>query len=463
MRNQDRLTFLILLDLVIVMSLIPPSMCADTRDAGNSDKPHVKNIILMISDGCGYNHVDAAAVYQHGRPGAQVYHSFSVRMGMSTYEAGQCYDVEMAWKYFNCVKLESTDSAAAATAMACGMKTYAGAIGVDIDGHPIRNVVECAEEIGKATGVITSVQLSHATPAGFVAHNRSRGDYAGIGKEMISESALDVIMGCGHPLYDNNGEPLAGESLPNYSYVGGADTWRELLEGRAGGDADGDGTPDPWKLIQTREEFEKLAEGDTPARVLGVPEVAGTLQQCRDSNVDAEPFEEPFIDTVPTLEVMTRAALNVLDEDPDGFFLMIEGGAVDWASHVNQSGRMIEEEIDFCNAAKAVVEWVEANSNWAETLVIVTGDHETGYLTGPDSGVKEEGPVWNPLVNKGRGRIPGMQWNSGGHTNSLIPFYANGPQDVLSLFLSRANGFDPIRGAYLDNTSIASVIFYLWQ
>ncbi len=81
----------------------------------------------------------------------------------------------------------------------------------------------------------------------------------------------------------------------------------------------------------------------------------------------ADPYAEPLIDSVPTLEEMTRAALNIVDNDPDGFVLMVEGGAVDWAAHANHSGRVIEEEIDFNHSVEAVVEWVEKNSNWGET------------------------------------------------------------------------------------------------
>ncbi len=83
---------------------------------------------------------------------------------------------------------------------------------------------------------------------------------------------------------------------------------------------------------------------------------------------------------------MTKAALNVLDDDPNGFFIMIEGGAVDWAAHANQSGRLIEEMNDFNKSIEAVIRWIDTNSNWNETLVIITADHETGHLTGPGSG-----------------------------------------------------------------------------
>ena len=168
--------------------------------------------------------------------------------------------------------------------------------------------------------------------------------------------------------------------------------------------------------------------------------------------MDAEPFEASFIETVPTLEEMTQAALNVLDHDPDGFFLMVEGGAIDWASHANQSGRMIEEHTDFEMAVEAVVDWVEKKSKWDETLLIVTGDHETGYLNGPGSD-----PTWEPIVNNGAGIMPGMEWHSGSHSNSLMVLSAIGR--AASLLRRYADEIDPVRGRYLDNTEVANVIF----
>ena len=140
---------------------------------------------------------------------------------------------------------------------------------------------------------------------------------------------------------------------------------------------------------------------------------------------------------------------------PDGFVLMVEGGAVDWAAHANQSGRVIEEEIDFNHSVEAVVEWVEKNSNWGETLVIVTGDHETGYLTGPGSD-----PAWMPLVTNGAGNLPGMEWHSGDHTNSLIPFFVKGRGATLFRKDPQVLS-DPVRGHYIDNTMIAEVLFGL--
>ena len=113
----------------------------------------------------------------------------------------------------------------------------------------------------------------------------------------------------------------------------------------------------------------------------------------------------------------------------------------------------IEEALDFERAVEAVVDWVKENSNWGETVLIITADHETGYLTGPGSD-----PTWEPIVNNGAGNLPGMEWHSGDHTNSLVGLSAKG--DAARLFNRYEEGDDPVRGRYLDNTNIAHVVFW---
>ena len=155
---------------------------------------------------------------------------------------------------------------------------------------------------------------------------------------------------------------------------------------------------------------------------------------------------------------MTRAALNVLAQNQDGFAVVIEGGAVDWAGHDNDMARQIEEQLDFDAAAAAVVDWVNVNDpTWSETLVIVTGDHETGDLWGPDGD-------FDPIVDNGAGELPGHSWQSGDHTNSLVPLYAHGvgaesfgnmvigvDSNMVAGYGLTGTGFD---GSYVDNTSI---------
>jgi len=431
---------------------------------GRSPKQKPKNIILFISDGCGYNHIDAASLYSYGETGQQIYERFPVKYAMSTYSinTGQ-YQPDSAWTEFNYVQRKPTDSAAAATAISTGVKTYNGAIGIDTTHQQLETVAELFEKIDKSTGLVTTVPLSHATPAGFAAHDSSRSNYRSIAQELFFESQLDVLMGTGHPYYDDDGH-VAPDTV--YKYVGGSEIWQALLAGKVDEDANGDGVADNWTFIETLVEFRSLITGETPSRLVAVPQVRSTLQQNRSGDRNAAPFVVPLNQSVPTLAEMTQVALNVLDNDPDGFFVMIEGGAVDWASHANQSGRMIEEEIDFNKAVEAAVAWLNSNSSWDETLIIVTGDHECGYLTGPNSGniVQADSTikaVWQSLVNNGKGNLPGMEWHSGSHTNSLIPLFAHGAGS--DLFHQYADEVDPVRGKYVDNTEIARVLFDLFR
>ncbi len=447
MRN---LNFLALI--VILISAVIFTSC-------ESQPPAPKNIIVLISDGCGFNQVEATSFYEHGKTGMQVYEQFPVTLACTTYPAHSVgYNPDSVWASFDYVRIKPTDSAASGTAIATGVKTYNGALGVDTLKKPVENIVERMENEGKSSGVVSSVFFSHATPAAFLAHNESRSNYAAIAESMVLDSRAEVIMGCGHPWYGDSGEMISDTT---WKFVGGPDLWQAMNEGGVGGDADGDGHDDPWKLIMDRSEFQALAEGNTPERIIGVAKVAATLQQKRKGDVNAEPYAVPFNENVPTLAEMTRGALNVLDNNRRGFFLMIEGGAVDWSGHANQSGRLIEEQAGFNEAVEAVVGWVEQNSNWDETLVVVTSDHETGYLTGPGSDPKNQTAdaiteIWQPIRNNGKGELPGMEWHSGGHTNSLVPFYAKGRGS--ERFAQHVRGTDPVRGPYIDNTGIGKVM-----
>jgi alkaline phosphatase len=417
----------------------------------------------------------AADYYQKGNTNTQQYQSFPVKYAMSHYpvmtggypgalEWNTGYNPKAMWSNFNYAKNDFTESAAAATAMSTGFKTYNNSIGKDINFQNLVNLTQIAKLMNKSAGVISSVEFSHATPAGFVAHNLTRNNYSQIAFEMLLGSRLDVIMGCGNPDYNNSG--ASGHNT--YKYVGDSLAWLGLNAGNSvfyvNGipdtveDCNGDGIRDPWSLIQDRSQFQNLMTGNTPLRVLGVPKVFETLQQSRAGDANANPYVIPLTTTVPTLVEMTKASLNVLDNNPNGFFIMIEGGAIDWAAHSNQKGRVIEEQIDFNNSVDAVIQWVNTNSNWNETMVIVTADHETGYLWGPGSGAPA---TFNPIVNNGQNNLPGMAYFSPEHTNSLVPFFAKGGgSQIFNLFADEA---DSIRGKFIQNSEIAQGIKYLWD
>jgi len=416
--------------------------------ASSADCP--KNIILIIVDGGGINNISAADYYTDGKRSSQLYEKFPVKLSVTTYPAGGSYEPKKAAKNFDYVKFGSTDSAAAATTLATGVKTFNGSIGIDAKENRLENIIERCEKLGLSTGVVTTVQISHATPAGFVAHAQSRSGYEEIADEMINKSGLEVIFGCGNPLFDNSGKNL--NEPGELKYVGGRQMWNSLIEGTAGGDADGDGTADKWTLIQSKQDFINLADGKTPKRVIGIAQAAETLQEKRSGN-SVVPFDVPLNQNVPNLAEMTKAALNVLDDDPDGFFVMIEAGAVDWASHENNSPRMLEEMIDFDGAADAVINWVETKSDWDSTLVIITADHQTGYLTGLDKR--------RFVVNSGKGKMPQMEWNGGSHINAPVFLFAKGQGS--QLFAKQIKGQDPLYGPYIDNTDIPKVIFKILE
>jgi alkaline phosphatase len=446
-----------LLSVLLLVALLVSPLGALAK-GGIQHKPLAKNIIVMVPDGAGFNQVISSDYYRFGQAGAQVFEQFPVQYAMSTYLAGGSYDPALAWSDFNYVKSGYTDSAGAATAMSTGVKTYKNAIGMDLNRQPIQNIVERAEELGKATGMVTTVPFDHATPAGFSTHATDRNDFETISLGMLSTGKLDVIMGAGHPYYDDNAQLWPDPSQNKFAYLSPA-TFNGLLDGTLPvADADGDGVADDaWTVIQDRSEFQSLMSGPTPERVFGLAKVRYTLQQYRAGDHNAAPFDVPFTPNIPTLSEMTKGALNVLDNDPDGFFLMVEGGAVDLAAEENESGRMIEEAVDFDLAVEAVVDWIQANSNWGETLLIVATDHESGYLTGPGSD-----PTWQPIVNNGQGVLPGMEWHYyNTHTNSLVPLFAKGAG--ASLLIPYADQMDPVHGLYLDNADLGKALFQVFD
>ncbi|MBN1105296.1 MAG: alkaline phosphatase [Deltaproteobacteria bacterium] len=451
-----------------------------------------KNVILMISDGQGFNTVLATDFYT-GTPA--VYNSFDVKLGMQTNSANNPlgYNPAAMASNFNYAKTGYTDSASAASAMYAGVKIYDGEVNWNTADQPLTTYFEKAAQAGKSIGALSSVEFSHATPAAVYGHNSSRNNYAALGYEGVYGSNpldgsvpnngsnpqagnnalydslnyngnLKVLMGAGHGDYTDNG---GYDTTRSDNYVGGSAAWNEIKTA----------TPNGWTFVDTKAGFEDVANGiSNPDKLLGVAQVNTTLQQARSN--PAGDFD-PMNTNVPTLETMTRAALNVLDNNSDGFAVMIEGGAVDWANHANQKDRMVEEQVDFNNSVQAVVNYLNANTNgnnWSNTLLIVTADHETGHLWGDGSGtffdvnnngVYDAGVDYAHVKDNGAGVLPGLQFNSGQHTNALVPLFAKGAgSELFANYLAGTDsnlaalyGLDSSwTGQYIDNTAIYNVM-----
>jgi alkaline phosphatase len=369
--------------------------------------------------------------------------------------------------------------------MYTGRKTENGRISSNISGTArLYAVTEKARAMGKSAGAVSSVYISHATPGAWFAHNAGRGNGYAIADEgywgdpnttgTLSDHIdygggfgptlppMDVMIGGGHPAWNDRyvnsaiRDKLAGESGQP-----GAFHFVERIAGRADG---GERLLAAADLVTTTR-LAGLFGGD-----------GGNLEYRLADGSGASPEN-------PTLAEMTTAALQTLARSPQGFMLLVEGGAIDWASHRNDMDRMVGEMIDFNQAVTAVIEWVNDPNNgatWHNTLVIVTGDHETGYLTAAPGAFPDQplGPVneatlaaeqvidggqrrasWDDADGDGvidDGETVYWAWNSGGHTNSLVPLYARGPG--AAAFAVYATGRDPVRGAYLDNTAVAQVI-----
>lgn len=462
-----------------------------------------KNVILMISDGAGFNAFHAASYFEHGKLGEQPYDRFPVHLACTTYMLNfvdaegrllpatrdgsvpegavgprpQFYDPHAMWSDFTYAMGETpylafTDSAAAATVLYTGRKTTDGRLGLDWSAtRELTSIAEVGHALGKATGVVTSVQASHATPAAMWSHEPSRRNYPAIFNKMLFNSGLDVIMGAGHPWHGDDGQLQHdddGKPKPQKDgadYVGGWDTWNAMVAGKA---------PRNLRFIESRADFERLArgEGELPGGVVGIAQAHTTLQYNRPGS--AWQAEDPLNDNVPSLPTMALAALNVLSRNPEGFVLMIEGGAVDWANHGNNLMRMLDEQVDFNRAVGAVVQWIEANGGWEETLLIVTSDHECGMLWGPGTYTDVDGNGrfdpetdkflgWKPVENRGRGQLPGVQYASRNHSNVLVPLWAHGRG--AALFEQLADGVDAkagelwgFDGRYVDNTDVFTVM-----
>lgn len=460
--------FSILFAALLASSALVPAALAQDAPA--------KNVILLISDGAGMQTWNAASYFEFGGLGKQAYDAFDVKVFADTIPLNTANEptmTEAAEVTFDPTALWSdaasdavfkgnlgaypawfagydyaqnfyTDSAAAATALATGHKTYNNAINWSNMDQKLTNIGELAVESGRALGVVTSVQWTHATPAAFLGHNKSRNEYAALAQEIIEAGQATVIMGSGHPYFDNNGKAIEPSEDKAFRYVGGKDLWERLVAGDT-----------PYKLIETKADFEALAAGTLDlgdkTQLLGTVQNSATLQFNR-SGVTAG----NFLDTQPSLVTMAEGALNVLAKDEDGFFLMVEGGAVDWAAHANNLPRIIEEQMDFNHTVKAVVDWVEANSSWEETLVIVTTDHGNGLLLGPDAKTN----AFSPVVSQGAGALPLVSWNSDTHTRELVPVYAKGPGSAYFLEVGQADenlakyGVPAESQIYVDNTDI---------
>ncbi len=330
-----------------------------------------QNVILFVGDGMGPEHVKAAAMYATGSvSGTLNFQDFPYQTTMTHHNAGG----------------GTTDSAASATALATGVKVNNGVISVELPGSgaELLTQLEVYKALGKSTGIVSTSYITDATPAGFGAHETSRSNRNQIFDDYMTQTQPNVILGGGGNGFDatdaqNNGYT----TISTLAQLQALDT--ENTTRVAGG----------------------FGSGELPAD--GTPGRSSTL---------------------PTLPEMTSAALNVLDNDPDGFFLVIEHEGSDNYSHSNDSIGMLRSVEELSFAVQEALDW---QATHPDTLIVVTADHETGDLT-----VLETNPSYHV--------VPDLDWGSTGHTQTAVPVFATGV------------GADQITGALIDNTDMFTIL-----
>ncbi|WP_338665943.1 alkaline phosphatase [Pararoseomonas sp. SCSIO 73927] len=439
-----------------------------TTTTATTSTGQVKNVIVMIADGAGFNTLEATRQYLANLPEGDPRHGLVdglvvdgegfVSTAQSTYplstrsspvagEAGlqqdpntvydpaKNYDLDpvagntssgypRGFDGYEWNRATAPDSANTASSIFNGEKSYNNAINVDGNGNPLFTLAELAHEIGKTVGVVSTVQISDATPAaGGGAHNASRANRTDIAQEMFAKGILDVIAGSGNPDYNDNGQLL---NTPNNTWIGN-ELWNAL---KAGTFESEDGVS--WNLLQDRADIVAAIDAaPSEQRLAMIIESFTGANSYRSSPdpVNEDPFTIPRLETSPTLTELSLAALNKLNQNAgagaDGLVVTIEGGEVDRAMHSNYFGRMIEEYISFNDAVKSVMDWVsseESLATWDDTLLIVTADHDH-LLFGPDG----ETVPYQPVQPDADGDlVPEYQWFGNGHSNQLVPLYAYG-------------------------------------
>ena len=315
------------------------------------------NVILFIGDGMGPEQVKAASLYA-GSP--------------LSFERFPYHGSVMTWPVSN--PLDVTDSAAAATAMATGLKVRNGVLSVAIpgDGRPLPTILEQFKQMGRSTGLVTTTYLTHATPAAFAAHVPSRDNNDQIAQDYLQRTQPDVMLGGG-----------TSSLLPGAAKAAG------------------------YVVVTSRDALrsDQSAHAERLCGLFG----NGNLPYEYDLKADGGDGR-----ATPSLAEMTQAALMVLARNPNGFFLMIEGGRIDHAGHMkntepNKLEYNVQETLAFAEAVESVMAWARHRS---DTLVIVTADHETGGL--------------KVIADRGPGQLPDVAWGGTGHTGVRVPVYAWG-------------------------------------
>lgn len=352
-----------------------------------------KNIIFMMGDGMGQAHRDFGQWVTTGGYTPLVMDTLPV----------------LGFQGTNSVTPDAksmiTDSAASATAFATGFKTFNGAIGVDAAGNTLTNLAELAKAAGKSVGLVTTSQVTDASPAAFAAHVDDRDKQSEIAKQFITDNKIDVILGGGEDRWLPAGTPGAFPDNPPE-------------------DTEEASSSDQGNLIEQAQsqgyEYVHDAAGLAAAKgplLLGLFANEEMFQQQPEGEGD-------IYDPVVSLAEMTAKAIEILSVNPNGFLLFVEEEAVDEFSHANNATYALKGVQELDKTVAEVLDWTAATN---DTLVIVTADHECGGLTLQSIGDDPIEGADGPFTVAGSGYTFQVVWGTMGHTGVKVPLTATGP------------------------------------
>ncbi len=331
------------------LSCTPSAQKDACRDA------EVKNVIYLIGDGMGLSQV-TAAMLANGSPLSLQRAQYT---GLQTTRSASS---------------EVTDSAAGGTALATGEKTNNGVIGMDTLGRPLVSILKRSATSGRATGVVVTCSVTHATPASFVACNEARSNEEAIAEDYLT-TRPDVFIGGGIRFFEKRAD---GRNLSE--------------EMRAQG----------YSMLYSLDELKALEKG--PVGVLLADNGQLTKKEGRGDELPRS----------------TAEALRLLSAgSPEGFFLMVEGSFIDYGCHANDSAWSVQETLDFDRAVGLAMDFADTHPG---TLVVVTADHETGGMTLPSNQER----IVNGVALPGDGNHATVAFSTKGHTGSMVPVYAYG-------------------------------------
>jgi len=327
-----------------------------------------KNVVLLIGDGMGPEAVGLAIYYNRFMNGMEK--RLNLERLMAAGNTGYC----LTYQYGTVV----TDSASAATALASGVKTRDAIIGKDHDGRPMKSIVDVARQLGKSAGVISDTRLTHATPAAFYANIIHREMENEIAAQLIERGDLAVAFSGGAQHFIPAGMKV--EDHPSLKGIDKAAGWGGSRR-KDSRDLVGEARNRGYTVVANDRELSALDAQKTD-KVLGLFSASGFP-----SAIDRQPHHQTG---VPTLSQLTAKALDILKKNSQGFFLMVEGGQVDWVEHGNDVASVLHELVEFDRAIGLVMAFAEQNP---DTLIIVTADHDTGGLGIAYNNVQPPAPV----------------------------------------------------------------------